>query len=51
MASELFRKWLKPVASPHQGVTVFDERTGMRALGLKALKPLVADHSSAKRPF
>jgi hypothetical protein len=44
LASDLFKKWLKPLASPHQGVTVFAERTGMRALGLKALKPLVADH-------
>jgi hypothetical protein len=42
--SDLFKEWLRPVATPHQGVTVFAERTGARAIGLKALRTLLTNH-------
>lgn len=44
MASDLFRKWLKPVSTAHPGVRLYDERPGMRPIGLKVLKGLLADH-------
>jgi hypothetical protein len=44
MSSDLFKRWLKPVATQHPGVTVFTERTGTRAFGLQALKTLLGNH-------
>jgi hypothetical protein len=41
---DLFKKWLKGVATPHSGVVLFAERNGTRAVGLEALKQLLADH-------
>jgi hypothetical protein len=32
LASDLFKKWLKTVATPHQSVTIFAERAGMQRL-------------------
>jgi hypothetical protein len=40
---DLFKKWLT-VSTPHQGVTLYTERPGKRAVGLTVLKGLVADH-------
>lgn len=42
--SDLFTKWLKPVATPHQGVTLYAERNGARTTGLGALKGLLFEH-------
>ena len=45
MPSELFQKWLQAAASKtHAAVSVYTERSGARALGLKSLKKLLADH-------
>ena len=35
---------MKPVTTPHEGVTLFAERTGTRAFGLKALRGPLANH-------
>jgi HamA len=42
--SDLFKKWLHPLAHSHPGVTLYAERTGTRAVGLSFLKALLADH-------
>jgi hypothetical protein len=42
--SDLFKKWLKPVSTPHQGVTLYGERTGARSIGLSALRGLLGEH-------
>lgn len=44
VVSDLFKKWLKPVATTHKGLTVFDERSGARATGLATLKSLLTQH-------
>ena len=44
MSSDVFKKWLKPVSTSHQGVTLYSERPGKRAIGLNALKDLLVDH-------
>jgi len=44
MSSDLFKKWLQPVAKPHPGVSLYTEKPGVRLLGLGALKKLLADH-------
>jgi hypothetical protein len=42
--SDLFKKWLKPVSTPHQGVALYSERPGARSAGLSALKVLLPAH-------
>jgi hypothetical protein len=42
--SDLFKKWLKSVTTPHAGVVLFAEKNGTRAVGLEAIKKLLADH-------
>ena len=42
--SDLFTKWLKPVGTPHPGVTLYGERDGARSIGLSALKGLLVEH-------
>ena len=44
MPNDLFKKWLKPLSTPHQGVTLYGERPGARSVGLQALKGLLGDH-------
>jgi hypothetical protein len=44
VSSDLFKKWLRPVSTPHQGVTLYGERPGARTVGLNALKGLLAEH-------
>jgi hypothetical protein len=44
VSSDLFKKWLQQVSTPHQNVVLYGERTGSRAAGLKALKPMLVDH-------
>lgn len=44
MPSDLFKKWLEPVSTSHQGVTLYGERPGARAVGLSALKVLLPAH-------
>jgi hypothetical protein len=43
--SELFQKWLQTAAAKvHAAVSVYAEKPGARAIGLKALKKLLADY-------
>jgi hypothetical protein len=42
--SELFSKWLEPGSSSSAAIDYFVEKTGGQQLGLRLLKPLVADH-------
>jgi hypothetical protein len=42
--NDLFTKWLEAISTPHKGVTLYGERKGARAIALKALKPVLADH-------
>jgi uncharacterized protein DUF1837 len=44
VSSDLFKKWLKSLPASHQDVTLYCERPGARALGLKVLKGLLAEH-------
>jgi len=44
LSNDLFDKWLKMMPKSHQKVTLYEERDGARALGLKTLKGLLADH-------
>ncbi|MBV9268039.1 MAG: DUF1837 domain-containing protein [Acidobacteriaceae bacterium] len=44
MSTDLFKKWLKPIPTPHPGTSVFAERAGRRPLGLKTLEGLLANH-------
>lgn len=44
MSSDLFKKWLQASAKPTTGVSLYTERPGARALGLSALKKLLAEH-------
>lgn len=44
MPNDLFNKWLHQIATPHKNVALYGERSGARTVGLKTLKPLVADH-------
>lgn len=44
MSSDLFKKWLQPVAKPHPGVSLYTEKPGARLLGLGVLKKLLSDH-------
>jgi len=42
---ELFQKWLQTAGAKTQaGISVYTERSGTRAVGLKLLKKLLADH-------
>jgi HamA len=42
--SDLFKKWLRSVTTPHANVVLFTERDGARAVGLQSLKKLLANH-------
>ena len=44
MSGNLFKKWLQAGTKPPTGVSLYIERPGARALGLSALKKLVAEH-------
>jgi hypothetical protein len=44
MTSDLFTKWLKPKSTTQQGVKLYVERPGSRAVGLSALKKLLSEH-------
>ena len=44
MRNELFTKWLKTVSTKHEGVAIYGERNGARAVGLATLEALLADH-------
>jgi hypothetical protein len=44
LPSDLFSKWLRSTITPHAGVALYTERTGARAIGLKSLEKLLADH-------
>jgi hypothetical protein len=44
VSSDLFKKWLQASAKPTTGVSLYTERPGARALGLSALKKLLAEH-------
>jgi len=44
VSSDLFKKWLKSLPTSHQGVTLYGERPGARAVGLNALKGLLVEH-------
>lgn len=44
MPSDLFKKWLQPKSTTHQGVKLYVERPGTRAAGLSSLKKLLAEH-------
>lgn len=42
--SDLFKKWLRNVATPHKDLVLYAERNGTRSIGLATLKKLLADH-------
>jgi hypothetical protein len=42
VSSDLFENWVKALPASQQGVTLYGERPGARAAGLKALKGLLA---------
>lgn len=44
LSSDLFEKWLEPLPTEFKKVTLYGEREGARALGLKTLKKMLADH-------
>jgi Cap4 SAVED domain len=44
MRSDLFTKWLKTETPQYEGVALYVERDGARAIGLTTLKGLLADH-------
>ena len=44
MPNDLFTQWLKEVSTPYDNVTLYGERKGARPIGLKALKPVLADY-------
>lgn len=44
MASDLFDRWLEAVTPSPKGILLYRERAGARTIGLKSLKPLLADH-------
>lgn len=44
MPSDLFKKWLKSLPTSRLDVTLYGERPGARAVGLNALKGLLAEH-------
>jgi hypothetical protein len=44
VANNLFNQWLEAASPRVKGILLYRERAGARAVGLKALKPLLVDH-------